>query len=242
MPISHIGIAAVSDAHLPKYLDLFREAVANFDFSNIDLLILAGDMVLKGRIVEYSTVLSIIRSRYSGPIYAVFGNEEYQEQEEELRTKYREITWLNDSYAGVEVKGVKLGVVGSRGVLDRPTSWQARNIPGIAIKYAERVEKLRELLTMAKRENNYVILVTHYAVACDTLKGENPRIWKYLGSARLKNVVKQVKPNVVIHGHAHNSSNPQARIDGVKVYNVALPATKQITYIEVKEEGISRFF
>jgi len=236
-----ICLAAVSDAHLPKYLNLFRKAVDSFDFSKVDVLILAGDMVLKGRIEEYGTGLSTIRSKYKGRIYAVFGNEEYQEQEDELRSKYEEIVWLNDELKILEVKGVTLGMVGSRGVIDRPTTWQARNIPNISLIYSERVEKIRDLLSLAKRESDYVVLVSHYAVICDTLRGEKPKIWAYLGSTRVKKVVKQVKPDVVIHGHAHNSLNYSAYINGTKVYNVALPATKRVTFIELGVGGILKF-
>jgi len=237
-----INLAAVSDAHLPKYLDLFKSAVSVFDFSNIDLLILAGDMVLKGKIREYDTVLSVIRSRYKGPICAVFGNEEYQELEDELRREYPEILWLDDSYEQIEIEGIKIGLVGSRGVLDKPTSWQAKHIPDITAIYSERLIKIRELLSKAKKENSQVVLITHYAVICDTLKGEKPQIWKYLGSARLKTIVKKIKPTVVIHGHAHNSSVFSTRVEDVYVYNVALPATKRITHIEVKRMDLSMFF
>ncbi len=238
----HINLAAVSDAHLPKYLDLFKLAVSDFDFSNVDLLILAGDMVLKGRIKEYNKVLSIIKSKYKGPICAVFGNEEYQELEDELRREYPEILWLNDSYKQFEIKGIKIGLVGSRGVLDKPTLWQAKHIPNITAIYSERLMKIRELLSKAKRENSQVVLITHYAVICDTLKGEKPQIWKYLGSARLKTIIKKIKPTVVIHGHAHNSSVFSTRIEDVYVYNVALPATKCITRVEIKRIDLSMFF
>ncbi|RLE63040.1 MAG: metallophosphoesterase [Thermoprotei archaeon] len=237
-----INLAAVSDAHLPKYLDLFKSAVSAFDFSDVDLLILAGDMVFKGKIEEYGEVLSIIKSQYNGPIYAVFGNEEYQELEEEIRRKYPEILWLNDSYEQIEVKGARIGLVGSRGVLDKPTSWQAKHIPNITAVYAERLIRIRELLIKAKRENNYVILITHYAVICDTLKGEKPQIWRYLGSARLKTIIKKIRPTLVIHGHAHNSSVFSTRIESTYVYNVALPATKRVTRIEVKKIDLSLFF
>ena len=242
MSAKNLVVASVSDSHVPKYLDLFKKAVESFDFANVDFFVLAGDMILKGRIGEYSTVLEIIRSKYKGPLYAVFGNEEYQEQEEKLIRLYRDVVWLNDSLEIVKFKGFSVGIVGSRGVLDKPTFWQAKHIPEVRKIYSERVEKLRNLLRAAKQSCDFTLLVLHYAVVCDTLKGENPKIWPYLGSKRVRRIIEELKPNAVIHGHSHKSINFLAFVDGVPVYNVALPATRKITLIKLEKSGLLKFF
>ena len=235
-------IAAVADSHFPKYADMFRRALENFDFSDVDLLVLAGDMVYRGRAPEYSRILSMVREKYEGPIIAVYGNEEYMGLEDAIRKICGdEVTWLDDSYTVLSIEGERVGIVGSRGALDEPTTWQSKHIPNIRELYSARIAKIEEMLREARRKSDYAILVTHYAPICDTLRGERQSIWKQLGSKRLADVVKRVGPDAVIHGHAHRSRVPEASIGRARVYNVSLPAIGRIARIELKRGGLLEF-
>ena len=145
--MSEVPVAAIGDIHSPRYLKEFKEALARFKPEKVDLLLLAGDIVNKGRVEEYPRVLEALKRKgVKCPIVACFGNEEYDEKIGRLRRMCGgEVLFLDDEKAVLEVKGIKIGIVGSRGSLDKPTVWQARNIPGIERLYRERVKKVARL-------------------------------------------------------------------------------------------------
>jgi len=226
-------ICAVSDIHSPRYLDLFRKALADVDCGD-GLFILAGDIVEKNQVTEYRRVLGLIESLYPGVrVVSVFGNEEYWGYENEYARRYPSVTWINDSYQVVKAGNVDIAVVGSRGALDKPTSWQARNMPGISRYYSELPSKISRLISEASSHGFPVILVTHYGVTYRNLLGENPAVYPYLASRSMEKIITEYKSvlRMVIHGHAHNGIVEEISIDGVKVYNVALPARGRITRI-----------
>ena len=231
-------LATVADVHGKKYFTLFVKALNEIRElrDNIIAFVFAGDIVLKGDVNSaYDTIKVTLNFMQGKPVLACIGNEEYDSILDSLFKKYNDIIWLNDERCTLSVNGLKAAIIGSRGSLDRPTSWQRRNIPGIERIYIERISKLKKLITKAKEDHDVVILVTHYAPTFKTLKGEPPRIWSEMGSTRLEKAIIEVKPHIVVHGHAHNSKVLQTEIDGVRVYNVALPATKRITLINLRE-------
>jgi len=236
-------IAAVSDIHGRKYLPLYIKSLNEIRhvLNDIIVLVLAGDIVLKGDVNSASDVVRItLNTLKSKPIIACIGNEEYDSILDELFRRYNKITWLNDNYFTLNVENMKIALIGSRGALDRPTPWQRRHIPRIEKVYRERVEKIERLIEETKRTHDVIVLITHYAPTFKTLKGEPQRIWPEMGSSRLEEVIIKTKPHLVIHGHAHNSKVLYAEIDGVKVYNVSLPATKRITLINLREIIVKR--
>lgn len=232
-------LAALSDVHGPRYLSLLNNSLNAL--KEADLVLLAGDLVEKGATHHCRLVVSRIRSMYKGELLAVFGNEEYDERKDELRRLCRDVRWLDDEYVVTTLEGLRVAVVGTRGVLDRPTRWQLRNVPGIRELYRKRLRRVEELLRKASREAQCTVLLTHYAPICGTLEGEDERIWSQLGSRRLTRVIMRVKPDVVVHGHAHNSRRLMVRLGETRIYNVALPARGRITQIAVGARGLSAF-
>ena len=233
-----IRIAAVADVHYPKYASMFLKALSKIDFSNVDLFIMAGDMIFKSKFDYYANVLEAVRKYWKGVIISVFGNEEYEEHEAEIIKRFPEVIWLRDEHKILIVKGKQLCIIGSRGTIEKPTSWQARNIPNIMDIYKKREEKIMKLIKRTKSQGLLTILVTHYAPTYATLIGERREVWPFLGSLRMERVIRISKPDLVIHGHAHNSRRSRAGVNGVPVYNVSLPATKQISIIEVIMKGL----
>jgi len=243
-----VRMLAVADVHSPRYLNLFIASLSQIATSSIeiDVVVLAGDMVDRGRIEYLKPVLeaihkNICRDRYV-PIMAVFGNEEYFDKEEEIVRKFPDVIWLNDNFEELEVKGAKICFVGSRGVLQKPTRWQQKHIPNIAEMYRERVTKLKELLRVCRARCDKVILVTHYAPTFQTVKGEPPAIYGYLGYPLLEQCAQYERPDIAIHGHAHNSKVLRAVVNGVEVYNVSLPAKGGVTVIEMALDLIQRTY
>ncbi|MEM4553979.1 MAG: metallophosphoesterase [Ignisphaera sp.] len=234
-----LHIVSVSDIHSPRYLPLFFASITTLRLANqkVDLIILAGDIVEKNSINNMKPVISVLnklidRCVVDSPIVAVFGNEEYIGFEHKYREMYPEVLWLDDEYTVIEIRGTEICIVGSRGVLKKPTIWQKKNIPDIDNLYINRLRKIRELLKIC-REYRLSILVTHYASTSITLQGELPQIHDFLGYKIIEYIDNSLRPDISIHGHAHNSTKTYAVINTTKIFNVSLPATKRITVIDV---------
>jgi uncharacterized protein len=67
-----------------------------------------------------------------------------------------------------------------------------------------------------------IVIVTHYSPVVDTVRGEPPEIWPYLGSSRLAEVIDRHGAKIAIHGHAHHGQLEGRTTGGVPVHNVAL--------------------
>jgi len=221
-------IAAVADIHCPKYLDFFKNAFR--DIQVPDLLLLAGDIVLRNDYTQLSNLIPVIREQYKNKIIACFGNEEYDDSIEEYR-KFKDITWLNDESIVLNVKGKRLGIVGSRGALDRPTFWQRAYIRKIGQIYKQRIDKINSLL--ASLDADTKIVISHYAPTYGTLIGEHKAIWPEMASRRLELVIERTQPDFWLHGHVHRGMVSKVNLGNTIVMNVSLPSTKKISLIEL---------
>lgn len=237
-----VTVAATADIHSPRFLPEFLGALSQVE-EEPAFILLAGDLVEKGRWRECTRVLDPLSRRWPGtPIIAVFGNEEYDEVKENIRRTCSNARWLDDEYMRIEAGGASIGIVGTRGVLDRPTPWQSRHIPNISEIYRMRLEKIKELIIRSKRDNDITVLLTHYPPRAATLEGEDPRFWRQMSSARLAKIVEESGVDVVVHGHLHRSKVCSAALGSVKVYNVAFPAVKKVCVIGLEaRRGILRF-
>jgi Icc-related predicted phosphoesterase len=232
-----LRIAAAGDIHSPKYLDLFREALGRM--GKVDLFLLAGDLVYKNDHTQLRPLLETLRRFHGGEVRACFGNEEYRETHEEYR-KLEPLLWVDEEAVDLEVKGLRVGVVGSQGSLARPTSWQQANIPNISKIYAERVKLLDRLLRELKTEVKVVL--THYAPTFATVKGEDPASWPEIGNRKLEEVIARRQPDLWIHAHAHRASVLEATLGRTLVVNASLPARREIYLTELpKRSGLDAF-
>ncbi len=226
-----VTVAAVSDVHSPLYL---KEFLANMSLRvrACSLFILAGDMILRSRVSQLAPVLRGINSVFSGQIIGTLGNEEHDEVKGSLMKEYQQVRWLDDSDIVLEMEGRKVRIVGTRGSLAEPTSWQKAHLPDIAEVYSRRVELIRGLLER-KNSDDIIVLVSHYAPVRVTTQGEPESILPVLTDPRMERVVKETSPDIIIHGHAHSATTLAANIYGSRVYNVAFPAKKSTTIIDL---------
>lgn len=223
-------VAAVSDVHYPRFFNQFKKALECFQ-DNVDLFIMAGDMVCRGRIEDYGAILDVLKDTFGKcKLVGVFGNEEYEELTDRLRKLYPEIVWLDDGELVIN----NTCFIGTRGSLQEPTPWQLRNVAGIRERYRRRELSVTKMLKIAVRRGLKTVLVSHYAPTYVTLRGEKPSIWRYLGSKRMERLIARVGVDVVIHGHAHGSTKAEGVVNSTRVYNVALPATNRITLIDLE--------
>jgi len=228
-------LAAVADVHAPKYLPLFREALKAMleSHGKPDLMLLVGDMVEKNAHEQFKAVLEALEEAgLDYPIVACFGNEEYEESKEAYLA-YERVRWLDDESLIMELGGLKIGLVGSRGSLDRPTWWQRTHVPGIRALYRRRVKLLDGLL--ARLRADVVVVMTHYAPTYRTLEGERERIWPEMGCRAYERLIERHGPHLWLHGHAHKARVLEARVGDTLVVNVGLPARKAIYVADLGE-------
>jgi hypothetical protein len=223
--------------HSPKNLPEFASAMKKFKDKSFDMFILAGDSVHKGFIKGFNLVVEVLNEYINCPIIACFGNEDYIQLEEKFVSRFGEhVSFLNDSSKIFQLRGKKIGVIGTRGVLDKPTSWQAANIPHILGIYEQRLHTIDVLLNdfeskKLSKELDYSLLVSHYAVGFSLLFGEKERVHPLLGSKRMEDILLGHKnlPTVVIHAHAHNATKFHTELGPHTFFNVSFPATCSIT-------------
>jgi Icc-related predicted phosphoesterase len=71
------------------------------------------------------------------------------------------------------------------------------------------------------------VALTHYAPVKDTLAGEPPEIYPFLGSYLLAEAIDAAHADLAVHGHAHMGTEKGVTPCGIRVRNVALPVIKQ---------------
>ncbi len=217
-------IAAVADIHFsPQNYDRLREPMARVR-DEADVLVLAGDLTNYGKPPEMESLLNaIVRLRI--PTVAVLGNHDYEsgQQEQLMRMMTAEGIKVLDgtSYErdGIGFAGTKgfLGGFG-RGILTAFGEPEVKAFVQAAIDETMKLERALSLLRTPKR-----VVVVHYAPVLETVKGEPPEIFPYLGNSRLAEVADRHQANLVLHGHAHHGCGEGRTMGGVPVHNVALP-------------------
>jgi Icc-related predicted phosphoesterase len=91
--------------------------------------------------------------------------------------------------------------------------------------------KLESSLRMLRTEKTVVVL--HYSPIEQTLVGEPPEIFPFLGSARLGETIDRFDGvRCVVHGHAHRGAPHGKTARGVPVHNVAKPVLNRDLGVE----------
>jgi len=233
---SVVKMLAVADVHCPRFLPEFKESLAQL--SAPDVFFFAGDMINRGNSSEYLTVLDTIEDTIGTgfPIIACFGNEEYSEVRKEILSIVGDrILFLDEKSTIINNGPTQVGIVGTQGSLDKATSWQRSNIPSVKEVFARRAKRAASLLKKVKVEKTIDkrILLMHYSPCLETCEGEDDRAFSWLGSRKFYRVVKKHQPDLVIHGHVHNSVTHKAIIGTSLVHNVSLPAVGSITELNL---------
>jgi Icc-related predicted phosphoesterase len=232
-------ILGLSDVHAPIFLRELKDA-AN-EFEEADLILLAGDIIDRGKVEYYGEIVDTLSST-GAKIVAVFGNDEFDDLKGALRRDNPEVVFLDDESVVLEIEGISIGIVGSRGSLELPTTWQRRKIPKIEEIYEDRVRIIGEMLKDLRDKVHISVLLTHYATTMRTLRGENPRAWRYLGHRGFETYMNEGLVDIAVHGHSHNGTK-FAIVGKASVYNVAFPLWKRIVDIVPKGEIIlERYF
>lgn len=216
-------IAATADIHFsPQSYDRIREPLGRVR-DEADVLVIAGDLTNYGKVDEMHSLLNaLVRLRI--PIVAVLGNHDYESGQEQELIKMMTTEGIKvldgSSYErdGVGFAGTK-GFIGGfgRGVL---TAFGEREVKAFVQASIDETMKLERALSLLRAEK--IVIVTHYAPITETVRGEPPEIWPYLGSSRLAEVIDRHGAVLAVHGHAHHGQPDGKTTAGVPVHNVAL--------------------
>jgi Icc-related predicted phosphoesterase len=227
--VEKVRILATADVHTPRFLNEFKGNLSAHEPP--DMFLFAGDMINRGSAEEYGTVLDAIEETLgdSFPIIGCFGNEEYSEVRKEILSIVgNRMLFLDEKSTIVELRGVKIGIVGTQGSLDKATSWQRRNIPSVKGVFERRAKRAESLLKKIDKKVDHRILLMHYSPCLETCEGEEDKAFSWLGSRKFYKIVVKQQPDLVVHGHVHNSVRHEAMIGRTLIRNVSFPAVGSI--------------
>ena len=216
-------IAATADLHFsPQSYAKLKEQFERVR-DEADVLVLAGDLTNYGQPAEMEPLLNVLL-RLRLPTVAVLGNHDYESGKQEELCKMMVDAGIKvlDGSAyerdGVGFAGTK-GFVGGfgRGVL---TAFGEREIKEFVRAAVDEALKLERAMSQLRTEKRMVVL--HYAPVAETVKGESPEIFPFMGTSRLAEVIDRHGATLVVHGHAHHGMTEGKTVTGVPVYNVAI--------------------
>lgn len=227
-------VAAVGDIHVgvePDSRDRLRQGWAHLA-DHADVLLLAGDLTRCGEPEEIEIVAEEV-DRTGLPTAVVLGNHDLHAGRGDEVVDVLEstgVTVLEGRSAVFGAGGGTVGVAGAKGFgggfdgacVSEFGEPEVKAFARHGIDAAASVEKALSGLEGADAR----IALLHYSPVRDTLHGEPPEIYPFLGSYLLAEAVDAAGADLVVHGHAHRGSERGVTPGGVRVRNVAVPVIR----------------
>ena len=198
--------------------------------ADVDALLLAGDLTRRGEPAE-ARVLAEELHGAPVPVLAVLGNHDHHcgapETVGEILTRAG-VTILEGSATTLSADGVSVAVAGVKGFGGGfagacATEFGEPEMKEFVASTRRSAERLRTALRAAPPGATHAVALLHYSPVEETLAGERPALWPFLGSYLLGEAVDAAGADVVFHGHAHGGSPRGVTPGGIDVYNVAQP-------------------
>jgi Icc-related predicted phosphoesterase len=224
-----IRVAAVGDLHCTRASQGALQALFMRIGESADVLALCGDLTDRG-LADEARILAKELGAIKLPKVAVLGNHDFESDAAAEVTEIlaqADVTVLDGT--AVEIAGV--GFAGAKGFAggfgERALqAWGEEPIKSFVRASVEETLKLESALARLRSPGRVVLL--HYAPVRDTVDGEPPEIYPFLGSSRLEEPLNRYAASVVFHGHAHRGQPEGKTAGGVPVYNVALPLLQRL--------------
>jgi Icc-related predicted phosphoesterase len=223
-----VRIAAVGDLHYAQALDPSVRDMLTRASREADVLLLCGDLTDHGLPEEAQGLSREIHSSVSIPVIGVLGNHDFESgrQEEVKRILCDGGIRMLDGDA-VEVAGVGFaGLKGFCGGFGKRAlgPWGEQIIKDFVREALDEALKLESALARLRRVPRVAVL--HYSPIQETVEGEPPEIFAFLGSSRLEEPINRYRCDVVFHGHAHRGRPEGKTSTGIPVYNVSIQLLK----------------
>jgi Icc-related predicted phosphoesterase len=217
-----VRLAAVADLHYGRTSTgslQWLSAAAE----RAEILLVCGDLTDHGLAEEARALARELNSLVKIPIVSVLGNHDFEAAQvgEVAKILSDQGIRVLDGDAcevrGIGFAGVK-GFAGGFGArILKP--WGEATIKALVREGVEEALKLESAL--ARLKTNHRVALLHYAPIQDTVEGEPPEIFPFLGCSRLEEPINRYSVNVVFHGHAHHGRPAGRTSSGVPVYNVS---------------------
>lgn len=226
-----IRVAATGDLHFGRdSAGSFQPALHSLA-EEADVLLVAGDLTRLGHPHE-ADVLARELEDAPVPVVAVLGNHDYESGHEAEVRRVLESTGLRvleGEGVVLEVGGTRLGVAGGKGFGGGFAGAHGSDFGEPEMKAFVRHTKAlaadieSALETVHESGADVVVALMHYSPVRDTLSGEPPEIYPFLGSYLLGEAVDRAGADLALHGHAHRGIEKGITPGGVHVRNVAQP-------------------
>ncbi len=230
-----IRVAAVGDIHMgPDSQGLLRPAFETLP-ECADLLLLAGDLTRHGTPEEARVVAQEVRG-LPVPVVAVLGNHDHHDEQPEKVTGILQeagVTVLEGEGTVVECGSVSVGIAGAKGFgggfVGRSAGEFGEPLMKEFVRTTRRsADSLRGALEDVRARGCEVrVALTHFSPVADTLAGEPPEIYPFLGSYLLAEAIDTAGADLSVHGHAHAGTEHGMTAGGVRVRNVAQPVIRR---------------
>ena len=227
-----IHVAAVGDVHVgPESAGALRQQLATAS-ERADLLLLAGDLTKSGAVEEGEVVAAELQG-LPVQVVAVLGNHDHHsDRPVEIAAMLRDVgvAVLEGDAIRVDAPSGSIGVAGVKGFGGgfagaNAAEFGEREMKAFIRHSKERAEALGSALDSL--DTDVRIALMHYSPVRDTLQGEPPEIFPFLGSFLLGEAVDRAGADLVVHGHAHRGIEHGLTPGGVHVRNVAQSVIRQ---------------
>lgn len=218
-----ITLAAIGDLHVTETCEHRYRALFEEISEKADVLALCGDLTNFGKTREAEILAEDLRG-CTIPVVAVLGNHDYECGQADEVVKILQgvgVTVLDEQ--AVEIQGVGFaGVKGFVGGFGRGElgAFGETAIKSFVDESAKEARKLENALRSLRTDR--CVAVLHYAPIADTVVGEPPEIFPFLGSSRLADAIDRFdNVRFGVHGHAHRGTFEGKTPRGIPIYNCA---------------------
>lgn len=225
-------IAALGDLHVRendhgKWHNLFKDLS-----EEADIVLICGDLTDTGTVKEAEVLATELRT-CTKPVFAVFGNHDY---EHNMQDELKKIL-SSERVQILDGESVVIGDIGIAGIKGFGGGFGHFMLP----RWGEQMNKefvnetVRETLlldtALAKLDSETTplkkLVLMHYAPIRETLEGEPVEIIAFLGCSRLAEPINGREVTAVFHGHAHAGTLHGKTATGIDVYNVSIQVLKK---------------
>jgi len=223
-------LAAVGDVHCKKTSRGAFEALFASMADAADVLVLCGDLTDYGLADEARVLVEELAAAKQVPVVAVLGNHDYEsDQADQVKSilgdaGVKVLDGDECEIAGVGFAGVK-GMGGGFGTRALQP-WGEEILKRFVREAVEEALKLESAL--AKLKTSQRVAVLHYSPIRETVEGEPPEVFPFLGSSRLEEPLLRYPVAVALHGHAHHGRIEGRTRNDVPVYNVCIPVLERL--------------
>jgi Icc-related predicted phosphoesterase len=224
-------IAAVGDLHCKKTSRGALEPLFAAMAAAADVLVLCGDLTDYGLADEARLLARELGGAKTTPVVAVLGNHDYECGEaDQVKAVLGEAGVQVLDGDACEIHGVGFaGVKGMGGGFGEHAlqPWGEELFKRFVRETVDEALKLESALARLRSAQRVALL--HYSPIRETVEGEPPEIFPFLGSSRLEEPLMRYPVSVVFHGHAHHGRHTGRTRSHTPVYNVCVPVLERLT-------------